>query len=73
MPAQLPIKYLCKSSVKLIMTQEGGAVNSEVPQAFLDALQNDMKNLSLETKKKYPQIKEVGLLFCGGTMNDVNF
>lgn len=41
------------------MTQEGGVTNPEVPQAFLDSLQNDLKNLSLETKKKYPQIKEV--------------
>lgn len=42
------------------MAQEGGVVTPEVPQAFLDALQNDLKNLSAETKKKYPQIKEVG-------------
>lgn len=41
------------------MTQEGSVPAPEVPQAFLDALQNDLKNLSLETKKKYPQIKEV--------------
>lgn len=73
MPAQLPIKYLCKRGVKLIMTQEGGAINPEVPQAFLDALQNDLKNLSLETKKKYPQIKEVGLLFCYVTTSNNHF
>lgn len=41
------------------MAQEGGVTNPDVPQAFLDALQTDLKNLSLETKKKYPQIKEV--------------
>lgn len=26
---------------------------------FMDVLQNDFKTLSLETKKKYPQIREV--------------
>ncbi|KAH9628929.1 hypothetical protein HF086_006298 [Spodoptera exigua] len=31
---------------------------------FMDVLQNDFKNLSLETKKKYPQIRE----FCLGTI-----
>lgn len=41
------------------MTQEGSVTNPDFPQAFLDTLQNDLKNLSLETKKKYPQIKEV--------------
>ncbi|KAK4871796.1 hypothetical protein RN001_015920 [Aquatica leii] len=30
----------------------------DVSQAFIESLQNDFKNLSLETKKKYPQIKE---------------
>lgn len=33
---------------------------SDVSQKFLEILQNDLKNLSIETKKKYPQIKEVG-------------
>lgn len=31
---------------------------SDVSQKFLEILQNDLKNLSIETKKKYPQIKE---------------
>lgn len=29
---------------------------------FMDVLQNDFKTLSLETKKKYPQIREVSIL-----------
>ena len=33
-------------------------MGSESSQAFLEVLQNDLKNLSMETKKKYPQIKE---------------
>lgn len=41
------------------MAQEGIVSNPEIPQAFLDVLQNDLKNLSAETRKKYPQIKEV--------------
>lgn len=30
---------------------------------FMDVLQNDFKTLSLETKKKYPQIREVLYLY----------
>lgn len=41
------------------MAFDSGVVGSDVPQQFLESLQNDFKNLSLETKKKYPQIKEV--------------
>lgn len=42
------------------MAQEGTAANPpDISPAFLDSLQNDFKNLSLETKKRYPQIKEV--------------
>lgn len=40
------------------MALESGA-STEIPQAFLESLQNDFKTLSTETKKKYPQIKEV--------------
>lgn len=47
------------------MALEGLASSSEVSQAFMDTLQNDLKNLSTETKKKYPQIKEVTWRFCG--------
>ncbi|XP_046407133.1 protein MON2 homolog isoform X3 [Ischnura elegans] len=36
----------------------GGTTGSDVAQKLLDTLQNDLKNVSLETKKKYPQIKE---------------
>lgn len=41
-------------------------------QAFLEALQNDFKLLSNETKKKYPQIKEVCFKFinCKFIVND---
>lgn len=35
------------------------AGSSESVQKFVEALQSDFKTLSLETKKKYPQIKEV--------------
>lgn len=38
----------------------GGGGNESV-QKFVEALQADFKTLSLETKKKYPQIKEVKL------------
>lgn len=37
----------------------GGTTDNEAAQKFLEALQTDFRNLSLETKKKYPQIKEV--------------
>lgn len=37
----------------------GGMSGNESLQKFLENLQNDLKNLSIETKKKYPQIKEV--------------
>ncbi|XP_039437762.1 protein MON2 homolog [Culex pipiens pallens] len=36
----------------------GGTTDNEAAQKFLEALQTDFRNLSLETKKKYPQIKE---------------
>lgn len=36
----------------------GGTTDNEAAQKFLEVLQNDFRNLSLETKKKYPQIKE---------------
>ncbi|XP_055595542.1 protein MON2 homolog [Uranotaenia lowii] len=35
-----------------------GTTDNEAAQKFLEVLQNDFRNLSLETKKKYPQIKE---------------
>lgn len=34
-------------------------VGGESVQKFVEALQSDFKSLSIETKKKYPQIKEV--------------
>lgn len=36
-----------------------GTTDTEAAQKFLEVLQNDFRQLSLETKKKYPQIKEV--------------
>ena len=41
------------------MSFVSGNTDSEAAQKFLEILQNDFKNLSAETKKKYPQIKEV--------------
>lgn len=35
--------------------------NAESVQKFVEALRADFKTLSLETKKKYPQIKEVNV------------
>lgn len=61
-------------------TTSASASGNESVQKFIEALQADFKTLSLETKKKYPQIKEVsstnhfghrkifnlliGILFC---------
>lgn len=39
-----------------------GNINIEISPAFIDILQNDFKNLSMECKKKYPQVKEVGYI-----------
>lgn len=36
-----------------------GTTGNEAVQKFLEVLQNDFRNLGQETKKKYPQIKEV--------------
>lgn len=44
------------------MASESGTFGMDAPPAFIEALQNDFKTLSLETKKKYPQIKEVNNL-----------
>ncbi|GJQ68018.1 hypothetical protein Trydic_g10661 [Trypoxylus dichotomus] len=40
------------------MAFESGTFGMDAPPAFIEALQNDFKTLSLETKKKFPQIKE---------------
>lgn len=37
----------------------GGNPQQSESQKFVDALTADFKTLALETKKKYPQIKEV--------------
>lgn len=49
---------------RLRMSFVSGTTDTEAAQKFLEVLQNDFRNLSLETKKKFPQIKEVGC--CGG-------
>lgn len=47
------------------MTSTSIGYNPENNTKFLESLQADLKTLSSETKKKYPQIKEVSchLLF----------
>lgn len=41
------------------MSFASGTTGNEAAKKFLDALQTDFRNLGQETKKKYPQIKEV--------------
>lgn len=50
------------------MSFVSGTTGNEAAQKFLDVLQSDFKNLGIETKKKYPQIKEVRMinLWCRG-------
>lgn len=43
------------------MSFVSGTTGNEAAQKFLEVLQADFKNLGQETKKKYPQIKEVSL------------
>lgn len=38
-------------------------VKGSVVQKFLDGLQHDFKTLAQETKKKYPHIKEVSIIY----------
>lgn len=47
--------------ISQLQQKSGGAGNpaASESQKFVDALQADFKTLALETKKKYPQIKEV--------------
>ncbi|XP_037044984.1 protein MON2 homolog isoform X3 [Bradysia coprophila] len=40
------------------MSFVSGTTGNEAAQKFLEVLQSDFKNLGIETKKKYPQIKE---------------
>lgn len=40
------------------MALEPPLSNADVTPAFIESLQNDFKNLSTESKKKYPQVKE---------------
>lgn len=46
-----------------------GTIGNEAAQKFLEILQLDFKHLGQETKKKYPQIKEVCLLLFGLIIN----
>lgn len=48
-----------KFSLIFKMACGSGTTGNETAQKFLETLQNDLKNLSIETKKKFPQIKEV--------------
>lgn len=41
------------------MSVVSGNTSNEAVQKFLEILQNDFRTLANETKKKYPQIKEV--------------
>lgn len=42
-----------------IMASEGGTSTVELSSNLVESLQVDFKNLSSESKKKYPQVKEV--------------
>ena len=44
------------------MSFVSGTTGNEAAQKFLEVLQTDFKNLGQETKKKYPQIKEVSVM-----------
>lgn len=44
------------------MTTPLGAHAPEYNNKFFESLQTDLKALCAETKKKYPQIKEVGFI-----------
>lgn len=41
------------------MAYEGSSNTVEVSMAFIEGLQSDFKSLSSESKKKYPQVREV--------------
>lgn len=41
------------------MAYEGSINNVEVSPGFIEGLQADFKSLSSESKKKYPQVREV--------------
>lgn len=41
------------------MAFEGGVSNVELTPSLVESLQVDFKNLATESKKKYPQVKEV--------------
>lgn len=45
------------------MAFENGGSIGEISAAFMESLQNDFKNLAVESKKKYPVIKEVNFLY----------
>lgn len=44
------------------MAFEGSMNNAELTPSLVESLQSDFKNLSSESKKKYPQVKEVNKL-----------
>lgn len=41
------------------MAYEGNINTVEVSPAFIEGLQSDFKSLASESKKKYPQVREV--------------
>lgn len=43
------------------MAFDGGISNVELSQGLIESLQVDFKNLASESKKKYPQVKEVNI------------
>lgn len=45
------------------MSFVSGTTGSEAAKKFLEVLQSDFRQLGQETKKKYPQIKEVNGLW----------
>lgn len=47
-----------------------GTIGNEAAQKFLEILQLDFKHLGQETKKKYPQIKEVGLVYISSVYSN---
>lgn len=51
--------YLPTIVYKAKMSFVSGTTGSEAAQKFLEVLQSDFRILAQETKKKYPQIKEV--------------
>lgn len=50
------------------MASEGGTSTVELSSNLVESLQVDFKNLSSESKKKYPQVKEVNTQIIQGIL-----